>query len=119
MGAKGEKPHGLIGAVHELMAALLAAKKRDDIAWCEVVPSIWRAQARATVQHDQELLLGKVVVVGVGGFSGRQRPETQPEPPATGLAAKTSAKRTETRALAWLVEERLVDIDHAAGVYGC
>jgi hypothetical protein len=116
VGATGEKPHGLVGTVHELVAALLASKKRDNVAWSEVAPPVWRAQARAPVQHDHELLLGEVVVVGVSGFTGRQLPQAQPEPLATRLAAETSAKGAEAWALAWLVEERLVDIDHAASL---
>src|SRR4029077_11836184 len=85
--AERQKAHSVLCAVDELMPATLAAQKGHHFSLLQLPPSIRRAQARLAVQDNDKLLLGEVVVVGIGGFAGRQLPQAQPQPVASGLAA--------------------------------
>ncbi len=96
------------------MAARLAAQEGDGLALLELPPPGRRAQARAAAEDDQELLLGEVEVVGVGGFARRDLPQAESEPLAPGLAPDTCPQTAEARVLPGLVEDRVRDARQVA-----
>src|ERR1019366_7030656 len=110
VGGQREEAHGLLAAVDEQVCALLAAWERDDLARLELAPAGRCAQAHVPGEHDDQLLLAEVRVVGVGGLSGRQLPETRAEPPAAGLTAHAGAAHVEPGVLAGFVEARIEDV---------
>ena len=74
---EGEEPHRLVGAVHELMSAVLPHAARDGISGVELSPAIRRSQVRAACDHDDQLLLRHVPVVGISRLPGREFEEAE------------------------------------------
>src|SRR4029077_4917513 len=93
--------------------ATLAAQKGHHFSLLQLPPSIRRAQARLAVQDNDTLLLGGGGVVGIGGFAGRQLPQAQPQPVASGLAADAGALTPKAGVLARFIEDGIVDVRHA------
>lgn len=48
----------------------------------------------------------------IGSFSRRKLPQAQPQPLAAGLSAETCTQTAETRMLAGLIKDGIVDIRH-------
>src|SRR2546430_5744693 len=113
-GAHGEEAHGRLRAVDELVAAGLADGEAEHLPRLELAPAGGRAQARVTLEHDHELLLGEVEVVRVGGLAGRQVPQAQPEALGAGLPADAGTPRDESGVLARLVEVGFVEVRHGS-----
>src|ERR1017187_7316621 len=61
-------------------------------------------------REEAHALLAGGRLVGVGGLSGRQLPETRAEPPAAGLTAHAGAAHVEPGVLAGFVEARIADV---------
>ena len=57
--------------IDELVCAMLTAQKGHYLSLPQITPSIRCAQARPAVEYEQQLLLGEMVVIGVGGLAGR------------------------------------------------
>lgn len=102
--------------VDQLMRAALATRERHNLTGCELAPALWRAQARPAVEHDDQLLLTEMMVIGVGSFPGRQLPQAQPEPLAARLARKACPRSTKPWLLARLIEDGIVDVRHSRRV---
>jgi CheY-like chemotaxis protein len=64
------------------------------------------------VEHDQKLLLGEVVVVGIGGLARRDLEQAQPEPLASRLPSEPGAEAAKPRLLARLVELWAAEVGH-------
>jgi hypothetical protein len=114
--ADGEEAHHLRGVIGELVRALLAARESYGLAFGQLAPTIAGAQAGTALQDNEELLLAKMVVVGVGGLSGRYLPQAQAQPLTPGLTAQSRASAFKARLFARLVEDRIVDIGHSRSV---
>jgi hypothetical protein len=95
------------------MPAVLAAGERHDLALLEVTPTVGGSKRGLTVEHDHQLLLGEMVVVGVCGFARWHLPQTETQTLAPRLSAETGALASEARMLAWLVKDGIVEIRHA------
>ena len=86
------------------MHAGLAAGEADDLALVQFAPALRRPQARPALDHDDELFLGQVPVVGVGGLAGRNLEEAEAEPLAARLPSQPGPLAAKAGLLARLVE---------------
>lgn len=96
-----------------LMSAGLPAQEGHDFALLQLPPSLGGAQTRPAVEHDDKLLLGEVVVVGIGRFAGGQLPQAQSQPLAACLTAEASSQAAKAWMLTRLIENGIVDVRHA------
>ena len=115
MGADGEELDDGVGAVDQLMGAGLAAREGDDLALGQFAPAVWGAQRRRPLENDQQLLLGQVEVVRVGGLAGRQLPLGDPEALGFELVSDPGSPSPEAVAIALLVELRIVEVRQVGG----
>src|SRR5215213_1648436 len=76
-GAERQESHRLVGAVHDLVRSLLAARKGDHLTVLALTPAVRGAEARTAAQHDHELLLRHMDVLGVGRLSRGQLPQAR------------------------------------------
>jgi hypothetical protein len=111
--ADGEEADRFIAAVDELMRALPAPREGKDITGREFVPAVRRSHAGAALEHDQDLLLGEVVVVRVCRLPGRNLEQAEAQPLASGLAPEARPQAAEPRVLTPFVELGVVDAQHA------
>src|SRR6476620_5965883 len=88
------------------------SSERHHVAWCQLAPFVVGADARASQQDDEHLLLGQVVVVRIGGLAGLDLPDARSETLRGELPAEPCAQRAEAGVLAALVEIRLEDVRH-------
>jgi hypothetical protein len=102
-----------LSAIRELVTAVLPAQERDDLALLQVTPPLRCAQARGAIEDQDELLLGKMVVVGIRRFARRDLPQAKSQPLAPGLAAEAGTLTAEPGVLAGLIEDGIVDVRHA------
>src|ERR1700744_3378039 len=72
-----------------------------------------RAQRRPPAEHEDELLVGVVEVVRVGGLAGRQFPHARPEPLAAELVPDAGAEALEAGRPVAFLEVRVEDVRHA------
>src|ERR1700679_4311548 len=115
VGRDGEEADLLVGRVQQLVGADLAERKVDRLARLELTRALRRAQRRPPREHEDELLVGVVEVVRVGGLAGRQLPDAGAEPLAAKLVADPGAEGAEAgRRPGALLEVRLLDVGHGA-----
>jgi hypothetical protein len=107
-----EKADCLLGSINDLMGAALADGEAHHLTFIEIAPAIRSAQARASGENNQKLLLGQVVVVRIGGFAGRKFPETRADSHGADLATYTGAFTVEAGVLARFVELWAIDVGH-------
>ena len=74
------------------MGASLADAEGDHLARLELAPALRRAQLGASGDHDDELLLGHVPVVGVGRLTGWDLEQAEPDLLGADLTADASAQ---------------------------
>jgi hypothetical protein len=65
----GDEGDVLVGVVAQLVGALLAEREAHRLALAQLARSLWRAQGRTTAQDQDQLLVGVVEVVRVGGLA--------------------------------------------------
>src|SRR5437868_5707067 len=96
------------------MSATLAHGKADGVSRLELSPPVRRPELRAPGDYDDQLLLGNVPVVGVGGLPGRQLEQAESDLLGSQLPSQSRAQAREARVLSGLIENRAVDV-HAHG----
>ena len=69
----------------------------EDVAGLELAPLAVGAHARTPHEHDEQLFLGEVVVVGVGRLAGLDLPDARAEALGLELPADARALRAEAR----------------------
>src|SRR6185437_301347 len=112
VGAHRQHSHDAAGVVDELMGAALTAGEGADVARAERARAVGGAKGGPALQDDEELLLGEVVVVGVGGLAGSYRPGADAEAFGAELVTDASAARAEAVVLARLVVVGAVEVAH-------
>jgi hypothetical protein len=66
-----------------------------------------------SLQYDDQLLLGEVVVIWVGSLSGRYLPDAHAQALGAKMMAEACTADAKTVLFAWLVEVGIVDVGYA------
>jgi hypothetical protein len=113
-GADREEARGSVARVDDLVSAGVARLEAQDLAALDVAPAVRRAQPEARVEEEQQLLLGQVRVVGVGGLARLDLEDAGAEPDRARLPSEPDAARVKPLAVvADLVEVGVVEVGHA------
>jgi hypothetical protein len=108
----GDEGHILLGVVAQLVCALLAEREAHGLALAQLARALRRAQRRAPAQHQDQLLVGVVEVVRVGGLAGRQLPEAAADQLGPEVVSDAGAAALEAGGALVRLEVGLVDVGH-------
>jgi hypothetical protein len=85
--ADREEGHRVVGAVENLVRAVLAERAMEHLAFVELAGAVRGAHGRASVDHDDELLIAEVVVVRIRRLTRWQLPQARADQLAADLGA--------------------------------